>query len=188
MFTVADWLHTASVLGPVLALMWLTRAGSPHFPDQKGTTMARPPMRPARDDTFDSGQFGTLRYDFKSWGGVQGIIPDPSDEQIEQLMRRLREVAREFGSDTDDTDLENASAAELTAILDEDDSIRLADAQKALCEAYGELCQGSPDAATLLTLPLRVRQGFFGWLQRKLMSPEASAADTTGSPAQRTGG
>jgi hypothetical protein len=142
-----------------------------------------------RDDTFDASSYGTLRYDFKRFGGVAGIIPDPSDEQIETFLRRLREIAREFGTDDQqDVDLDNASAEELTALLEDDANLRIADAQQAMVAAVAELCQGSPNAEQLLRLPFRVRQGFMGWLQRKLMSPEASAADTSGSPVRRIGG
>ena len=149
--------------------------------------MTRPIVR--RDDTFDASQYGALRYDFKKWGGIMGQIPDPSDEQIEQLMHRLREIAKEFGDEElDGLDLDEASASELQAVLDSDAKLRLADAQRALCEAYGELCQGSPDATALLSLPLRVRQGFFGWLQQKLLSGEASAADSRPSRGRRNGG
>ena len=147
------------------------------------------PQLPNRDDTFDAGSFGSLRYDFKAWGGVQGRIPDPSDEMLEAFMRRLREIAKEFGADdADDVDLDSASAEEITALLEDDKNLRIAEVQKLMCEAYGELCQGSPDAAALLQLPLRVRQGFMQWLQRKLMAPEASAADTSGAQARRIGG
>jgi hypothetical protein len=177
----------------LLVIWWLARHHS-YLPDHvKGTTpMAnnrRPMQMPQRDDTFDAGQYGTLRYDFKKYGGVQGIIPDPSDEQIEEFMRSLRQVARDFGDDElEDVDVDNASAEELSALLDKDDSLELAAAQRAMCECYAQLCQGSPDAAALLSLPLRVRQGFMTWLQRKLLSGEASAADTSGSQARRTGG
>jgi hypothetical protein len=148
--------------------------------------MTRPGSR--RDDVFDAGQFGTLRYDFKKFGGVQGLIPDPSDEQIDSFLTRLREIAREYGDEDATIDVESADAAELTRMLDEGPGLRIADAQQAVCEAIGELCQGSPDVAQLLRLPLRVRVGFLGWLQRKLLAPEASAADTAPAPARRIGG
>jgi hypothetical protein len=183
-----EWLLAAVLAVELLAAMWLTRHQS-FLPRERGTPMSRPPVMPRRDDTFDAGQYGTLRYDFKKFGGVQGIIPDPSDEQIEAFMRRLREIAKEFGADdAEDLDLDNATAEELSALLEDDSNLRIAEAQQTLCDAYGELCQGSPDATALLALPLRVRQGFMQWLQRKLLSPEASAADTGASPARRIGG
>lgn len=184
-----EWLLAGVLAVELLLLMWATRHHTflPN-PYREGPSMTRPGI-PRRDDTFDASAYGTLRYDFKKWGGVQGIIPDPSDEQIEAFLRRLRDIAREFGDDTaDDVDIEDASAEQLTAMLEDDTGLRLADAQKAIAEAVSELCQGSPDVAQLLQLPFRVRQGFLGWLQRKLMNPEASAVDSAGAPARRTGG
>lgn len=178
-----QWLAIAALL----AAAWATRHHTylPH-PYRESTRMSRPGI-PRRDDTFDAGSYGTLRYDFKRFGGVQGIIPDPSDEQIEAFMVRLREVAREFGDEEATVDVDTADADELNAML-EGDGLRLADAQRAVCDAISELCQGSPNADQLLRLPFRVRQGFMAWLQRKLLSPEASAADTGAAPARRIGG
>lgn len=150
--------------------------------------MARPPHLPRSDDTFDAGVFGTLRYDFKKFGGVQGLIPDPSDQMIEDFLTRLRAIAKEYGDEDATIDVETADAAELTAMLDETEGVRLADAQREVCAAIAELCQGSPNADQLLQLPFRVRQGFMAWLQRKLMNPEASAADSEAAPARRIGG
>lgn len=174
----------------VAFLLWLWWAARHHsyLPEHllEGPPMARTTLSPARDDTFDAGQFGTLRYDFKAYGGVQGRIPDPSDEMIETFMRSLRDIAREFGGDDDDdVDIDELTAEELTARLDDDTNLNIAEAQKMLCEAYGELCQGSPDSGALLALPLRVRTGFMQWLQRKLISGEASAAGTSAVPAAR---
>jgi hypothetical protein len=143
------------------------------------------PNRSVRDDTFDAGQYGTLRYDFKKFGGVQGIIPDPSDEMLEAFMRRLRDIAKEYGADDID---ENATAEQLQDLMEEDENLRLADAQKDQAEAVSELCQGSPNAEQLMALPFRVRQGFMRWLQRKLMDPEANASDSSPARVTRLGG
>jgi hypothetical protein len=140
---------------------------------------------PGRDDTFDAGQYGTLRYDFKKFGGVQGIIPDPSDEMIEEYMRNLRDIAREFGEEDVNDD---ATPEEIQALLEDDSNMQIAEAQKRMAEATGAFCQGSPDAAALLALPFRVRTGFMRWLQRKIMDPEASAAGTSPVRAIRHGG
>lgn len=140
---------------------------------------------PGREDTFDAGQFGTLRYDFKKFGGVQGLIPDPSDEMIEEFMRELRDIANEFGSGDVD---ENASPEEIAELMEDDSNLQIAAAQQRMAEVTGKLCQGSPDAAALLALPFRVRQGFMRWLQRKLMDPEASASGSAPSRVTRLGG
>lgn len=181
--SLAEWLLAA------LGAWWAVRHLLP-LPDEEGSPMARVHQLPNRDDTFDAGTYGSLRYDFKAYGGVQGRIPDPSDEMIEQFMRRLREIAAEFGADDDNTpdNVEELSAEELNELLAEDKNLRLAEAQQAMCEAVAELCQGSPDATQLLALPFRVRQAFMTWLQRKLLTGEASAAATEPVPARRVGG
>lgn len=177
----ADWVLAA------LGAWWAVRHLLP-LPEE-GSPMARVHQLPNRDDTFDAGTYGTLRFDFKAYGGVQGRIPDPSDEMIEAFMRRLREIAREFGGeDVEDADLEDATAEEINELLRDDKNLEIAAAQREMCEAIAELCQGSPDAAALLALPFRVRQKFMAWLQRKILSGEASAADTQPAPARRVGG
>lgn len=177
----ADWVLAA------LGAWWAVRHLLP-LPEE-GSPMARVHQLPNRDDTFDAGTYGSLRYDFKAYGGVQGRIPDPSDEMLEQFMRRLREIAKEFGDDELETEqLDEMTAEQINEILAEDKNLEIAEAQKAMCDAVAELCQGSPDAAAMLALPFRVRQGFMQWLQRKLLSGEASAADTQPAQARRVGG
>lgn len=143
-------------------------------------------MANKNSDTFDGGQYGTLRYDFKSWGGVQGIIPDPSDKMIEDYMKGLRDAAKEFGAEDADTD--NMSAAEVQELMEDDKNMEIEAAQAKIAELTSELCQGSPNTPQLLALPFRVRQGFLKWLQGKLMDPEANAAGTTDSRVRRIGG
>lgn len=140
-------------------------------------------------DTFDAGVYGTLRYDFKKFGGVQGIIPDPSDQQLEDFMRGMRDAAKEYSSeDLDDDKIEDMSAEELSELLDDDSSMRIKEAQEKIAGLVAELCSGSPNQDELLRLPFRVRQGFLRWLQGKLINPESEAADTTPSRVTRLGG
>jgi hypothetical protein len=143
-----------------------------------------PRNAPGGGDTFDASAYGTLRYDFKKFGGVQGMIPDPSDEMIENYMRALRDIAREFGEDEVS---EDATPEEIQDALD-NSNLEIKAAQDAMALATSELCQASPSADELLRLPFRVRVGFFNWLQRKLMDPEASASGTSPVRAIRPGG
>lgn len=141
---------------------------------------------PGRDDTFDAGQYGTLRYDFKKFGGIQGMIPDPSDEMIEAYMRGMRDVAREYQNG--DVDVDSLSAEEVQELMNDDSNLRIQEAQIRLAELTAELCGGSPNKEQLLALPFRVRQGFLRWLQTKLIDPESNAAGTTPSRVTRIGG
>lgn len=143
--------------------------------------------RGGSQDTFDAGEYGTLRYDFKKFGGIQGIIPDPSDQQLEDFMRGMRDAAKEYSSD-DDIDPEEMSAEELQELMDDDSSMRIKEAQDQIAGLVSELCSGSPTKEELLNLPFRVRQGFLRWLQGKLINPESEAAGTTPSRVARLGG
>lgn len=147
--------------------------------------MATGNARGGRADTFDSGQFGTLRYDFKAYGGVQGMIPDPSDEMIEQYLRGMRDAAKEFSAAENTEDL---SAEQLQELLEDDQNMRLAEAQQVIAGLTAELCGGSPTKEQLLALPFRVRQAFLSWLQGKLVNPESNAAGSTPSRVARIGG
>lgn len=149
--------------------------------------MAGNDRRGGRADTFDSGQYGTLRYDFKTFGGIQGIVPDPSDEQIEAFMRGMREMAKKYGGD-EDLDVDNLSAEQLQDLLEDDSNLRITEAQQEIAELTSELTSGSPNKEQLLALPFRVRQGFLRWLQTKLMDPEANAAGSTPSRVRQIGG
>jgi hypothetical protein len=142
-----------------------------------------------RADTFDAGQFGTLRYDFKAYKGIQGIIPDPSDQQIEDFMLGMRDTAKEFqAGDIDPETIDRLSAEELQDLMDDDQNMRVVAAQEAISELVATLCSGSPSKDQLLALPFRVRQAFLRWLQGKLLDPEAGAAGTTPSRVTRLGG
>lgn len=138
-------------------------------------------------DTFDAGQYGTLRYDFKKFGGKMGTIPDPSDEMIEAFMRGMRDTAKEF-QNGEDVDVDNLSQEELAELMDDDSRMRIQEAQVKIAELTGALCQDSPGQDELLALPFRVRQGFLRWLQGKLLDPESAAAGTTPSRVTRLGG
>lgn len=142
------------------------------------------PSRNVRDDTFDAGIFGTLRYDFKKWGGKQASIPDPSDELIEQFAKDMRGIMREFGGEEIDDD---ATDEEVLEAMADDSRLQIVEAQRAMCGAMANLCQESPSAEELLALPLRVRTSFSQWLQRKLTSPEAEGAGSSTVRSTRSG-
>lgn len=142
--------------------------------------------RGGSQNTFDAGAFGTLRYDFKAFGGVQGIIPDPSDQLIEDFMRGMRDTAKRFQQDQADVD--GLSDSDVLEMMDDDSAMQIVEAQQAICQHVSELCQGSPNTDQLLALPFRVRQAFMRWLQGKLLDPEGGAAGTTNGRAVRAGG
>jgi hypothetical protein len=142
-----------------------------------------------RADTFDAGEFGVLRYDFKKFGGVQGVINDPSDEMIEAFLTRMRELAKQYGGDEKTPEeLDAMGSDDLADYLDGQDKVNIVAIQKEMAGATSALCGGTPSAEDLLALPLRVRQRFQRWLSERLLNPESEASDGGVSPLRRIGG
>lgn len=139
------------------------------------------------DNVFDAGQYGQLRYDFKAFGGVQGMTPDPSDEMLEAFMRGMRDAAKQYSA-AEGVDVDNLTQAEIAELMEDDDAMQIVAAQKTICSLVGDLTGGSPSADQLLALPLRVRQAYIKWIQGKLFDPEAGAASSTNAPVRRIGG
>lgn len=132
---------------------------------------------------FDAGVFGSLRYDFTAYGGVAGIIPDPSDTQIDHFLTEQREMMEELGMDDDDKDPESINEA-----MEKSGDFDISKHQRRMVGMVSQLCSGSPAEDEIMALPFRVRQSFLIWIQRSLLDPEAQAAGTTSERSQRTGG
>jgi len=136
-------------------------------------------------NSFDAGSFGTLRYDFTSFGGVTGIIPDPSDEMIDTFTKRYREMLQNYGVDDD---IDPGDTESVQVALEATEGLDVAQQQREMADLFAGLCGNSPDAEQILKLPFRVRGRFFTWVQRTLSDPESSAADSTNSRVRKIGG
>ena len=124
----------------------------------------------AKNDTFQSSDYGRLRYDFKAWSGPAGPIDDPSDKAIETYFDAMRVIAKKYGDE--DTDTDDMTTEQLTQYLETEERLRLTEAQDEMAEAVATLCKDTPSKADLLALPFRIRQAFMRWLQRKITDPE----------------
>lgn len=127
-------------------------------------------MAQKKKTTFDAGQFGTLRYDFTAFGGVTGVIPDPSDEKLEAFNTAYMELLDKYGvgADVDKDDPDAVKDA-----IERNKDVSFIEQQKEMMELIAELCDHSPSLEELQKLPFRVRQVYLGWIQRELINPEA---------------
>lgn len=124
--------------------------------------------------TFNAGDYGRLRYDFTDYGGVTGIIPEPSDDLINEFQEDYRALARRYGVDIGD----EAPAEEVTEAINKADQTDMRKAQAELAELSAKLCSNSPDADQILQIPFRIRMRFNAWLLGQIMDPEAAASAT----------
>lgn len=123
-----------------------------------------------KKSTFDAGQFGSLRYDFTAFGGVTGIIPDPSDVVLEEFNTQYMELLEKYGVgehvDKDDPDA-------VSDAIQRNKEVSFVEQQKEMVRLITLLCDDKPSADEINKLPFRVRQRFIAWVQRELVSPEA---------------
>jgi hypothetical protein len=120
-----------------------------------------------------------LEYDFTKYFDKAGVIREPTDKQIVTFQKAFRkemlQAARELGAVRNLPDVADMDPDEFLAALEKtslDDSEATIKRQAKL---YADLCSSDPTAADLLKLPLRVRLGFYRWLQGEIMNPEAGA-------------
>lgn len=124
-------------------------------------------------NTFDAGVFGSLRYNFTAFGGVAGIIPDPSDELLDAFNKGYRDLLKEYGVTEDGEEIEDSEVPDLDELEKRADKPTFVQQQQDVVKLIAELCQDSPSEEQIMKLPFRVRQKFVVWLQRQLVSPEA---------------
>lgn len=136
-------------------------------------------------NTFDaSEQVDDLAYDFTKWAGpgASGEIPEPNAKQIAKFFSTIAQMIRD---EQDGPKLDPENPADLLRALDSLDEAKFVKMSKAMCDAYGALCSGTPSAAMIAKLPWRIQQAFFGWIQGQFLPTEPTAA-TSPSPAAGT--
>lgn len=126
-----------------------------------------------RKTTFDAGQFGSLRYDFTAFGGVTGIIPDPSDVVLEKFNDDYRVLLEKYGVSADDDEVDTNDPQAVQDALEKSKGTSFVEQQRDMIQLIADLCSGSPTMDEILRLPFRVRQRFIIWVQQQLVNPEA---------------
>jgi hypothetical protein len=134
---------------------------------------------------FDaSGIVEGLECKLRPYAEFDGVIPEPTDQQIGEFLSRLKKVLREAQDklgrkdDTEEIDVtDTAQVAKALDDLDPEDFVKIADEMAAL---HADLCSGTPSKAQILAVPLRRRNLFYQWLQGEVMSPEAASPGGNG--------
>ncbi len=121
---------------------------------------------------FDSGAaVERLEYDFSAHGGPVGVVPEPSEKQVDEALAKLRDVAAKAGGDLP----ADASPAQVAEALG---NFSLEEQAGPMTEAVAGLCSGSPSYDELMALPMRVRAVFRDWLLGELTDPTESRPAT----------
>lgn len=125
-------------------------------------------------------------FDFRPWGvDTHGVIPEPSERDIRDFYRTLNAVtidaadvydksrAAALGEQSPTTplgDLAKEVAGRLPQIPDE--KVATEDSKK-IVAAYSKLCRNTPTAVQIGKLPAAAQWGFFQYVLRDLINPEA---------------
>lgn len=110
---------------------------------------------------FD-GATAVSRLDWKFNDGTEGVVPEPSTEQVGAFFDQLHLIL-DRPEDEKVEDVVNYMA-QLSAA-----QMQLVDEK--LLAAYASLCSDQPSAAQLRAVPHRERQVFFGWITGQVVNP-----------------
>lgn len=112
-------------------------------------------------------------YDFAPYADAKGVVPEPSDETVRGFYVGLGNALKNALGDERTAGIDLSDPAELRKLqsaMTEDDMAKM---QEAMLELHASVCGGSPSLEQIEKLPYRLKQAFYGALQRWL-SPEAS--------------
>lgn len=126
---------------------------------------------------FDAGKaVEPMEYDFTAFGGTAGIIPEPSNKQVEDFFNAIGKMAKDLGlgEDTKDPQVRARLAEFMAGLTDED----IAKYKEDVAKAVDRLCSGTPSGEEYINLPYRVQGAFSAWLASELR-PEAARPATT---------
>jgi len=127
-----------------------------------------------------------LACKLKPYADFDEVIPEPSDRQIGEFLRGLKELMSSalktmgIEGEPDLTD-----PAQMMTALDQLEPDKFVEVQDAMAGLHAALCgeetdadgnvtrPGRPSKAQILQVPMRRRNLFYQWLQGEVMSPEA---------------
>lgn len=114
-----------------------------------------------------------LDYDFRPYVNASGTIKEPSDRQIADFLATVKTVIKEAQEEGGGLpDVPGDDPAALLQAMDDLDPEIVTRLMAKMTSAYSALCSGKPTATQIASLPMRIRQVFFNWLQSEVMSPE----------------
>ncbi len=109
-----------------------------------------------------------LAYDFSAVGGPVGTIPEPSQDQVEQLQAALRAMQADLIDDKGVVDMQKVRAKVAEAGGEGELARRTREQTTA---ALAEVCSQSPSHDELWNLPHRHFAGFSAYLVSALLNP-----------------
>ncbi len=109
--------------------------------------------------------FEQLSYDFRPYVKEHGVTPEPSDEQIRQMIFKLQEAtSSKLGKDFDPTD-QQAAMKVMSSLTNE----QLAEIDEETMEAIAIVTEQLPSLEVLKQLPARVKRFYFASLLADLV-------------------
>lgn len=124
---------------------------------------------------------GALEFDFSTWAGPKGVVPEPSRVAVNRMMKEINAAFKELGLRDEDNE-EDLTADELVQTMDKvEDEETFEKLTERLLTILAEICSGTPTLDQLTALPYRPFMGFFGYLIGNLTNPEGSAPGTNNS-------
>lgn len=119
-----------------------------------------------------------MEYDFTEYiEGAVGIIPEPSEAQVQTYFKTVSGLATEFtdlrkrmssiSEDDDEIDTENPDVA---ALMEEVKNLDMTAVLGQITEAVAALCSNEPSVEVINRLPFRVRQAFAKWVGQQFRS------------------
>lgn len=125
-----------------------------------------------------------MDFDFSAYGGPIGVIPEPSNGQVDAFFKTAKALAKSMkdktGVSPEDADKE-MSAAEVQEVIasmtESEDDDAFAEYEEQMTAAIAELCSHFPSQDDIKRLPFRIRTAFMSWLVGELR-PESTRPGT----------
>jgi hypothetical protein len=117
-------------------------------------------------------QIQDLGYDFSPYGG-EGIIPEPSAEQIKSFRRAFAQLVQSSADSANKQAPEDMIKAAIE-LLNKDTS----ELDTKILMAVAEVCSGKPSFDELDALPYRAQNAFVGWCVGTFLLPEVPTLAT----------
>lgn len=112
-----------------------------------------------------------LDYNFLTveGGKGRGIIPEPTQKQIEDFVAGFQELVKDLRAQT------NGEVSEENA---EEAMTHMRDLRRRSTEIVSELCSGQPSVEEIESLPPRLQSAFAKWVRQEITDPNVESGAT----------
>lgn len=121
-----------------------------------------------------------LDYDFRTKDnpkGKYGVIREPNDRQIADYMSGVKTLVKGLRADLPEAIAKGGDDVDIAALfmaVDDLDPEVVVKFHDDMAGIFASLCSGEPSKEDILSVPIRIRVVFYGWLQTEVMSPEVA--------------